>query len=153
MFDTITLFLEIAPVAQERIRFHFKGWGRRRQILPYIPTKTREYQNSVRAMVREYMSEFGIEPFDKNSPLELDITFYLKPPKTMPKGRTLPTVRPDLDNYLKALLDAIQPAAKGDDEPALLADDSSVCEIRCRKVYCNSENPEPGVLLIATRLT
>ena len=147
MSNKITLYLEIAPVAQERVRFHFKGWGKRRQIMPYIPEKTKTFQNTVRAMVREYMDEFDIPAFGKDLPLSVEVTFYLRPPKKMPKGRTMPTVRPDLDNYLKAILDAIQPAVKDDDEDALLTDDSAVCQIMCRKLYCTPEYPEPGILL------
>ena len=153
MSKSITLFLEIKPCPQERIRFHFRGFGRKRQILPYLPEKTRDFQNTLRSMVRQYMEETGALEYSKDVPISLEMDIFLGPPKKMPKGRIFPTVRPDLSNYLKAIEDGIQRAAKEDKDPALLEDDSSVCEIICRKQYCTAEYPNPGILLTIKEIT
>lgn len=142
---SVELFLEIQPAPQERVRFHFKGWGKRRRIMPYIPEKTKVFQNTVRDMCRQYMSEFGIDEFGKTNPLAITAIFYLPRPKSA-KNRLAPTVRPDLSNFFKALEDGLQRAVK-DDTPALLEDDSAVCYICTQKRYVDTEYPEPGILV------
>lgn len=142
----VTFFLEIKPHPQERIRFHFKGWGKRRQILPYLPEKTRDFQNGVRQMARDYMEANNIPEFPKKIPLELTAIFYLDRPASA-KKRLAPIVRPDLSNYLKSIEDGLQRAAKDDKDPALIEDDSSVCRIVCEKRYVDDDYPTAGILV------
>jgi len=151
MHKPISFYLEIKPQAQERIRFKFKGFGKYRTITPYTPEKTREFQDSVRAMVREYMRVNDVTEFPKTMALEMQVTFYLPRPASA-KKRLFPTVRPDLSNFLKSIEDGMQKAAKGDDEPALFADDSSICKIICEKKYVDDEYPTPGILVALREL-
>lgn len=137
-------FIQMEPQPQERIRFHFKGFGRKRKILPYIPQKSREAQDLIRSLARQYMEEFDLPEFSKEHPLKLTAIFYLRKPKSV--KRLWPTVRPDLSNYLKLLEDGLQRAVK-DDSPALLEDDSAICSAYCEKRYCDDEHPTPGVLV------
>lgn len=144
--NKIQLWLDIKPHPQERIRFHIRGRGKNMRIFPYLPEATKEYQNGIRSMVRKYMRENGIAEFAKDGPLYFEAIFYLKRPASA-KKRIAPTVRPDLSNYLKAVEDGIQRAAKEDIAPALLEDDSSICAIYCEKRYCDETWPTPGVLV------
>lgn len=146
MTEPVTFYLEIKPHPQERIRFHFKGWGKRRKILPYLPEKTRDFQNCVRQMAREYMALNKIPEFSKKAPLMLTAIFYLDRPASA-KKRLAPIVRPDLSNYIKSLEDGLQRATKDDKDPALMEDDSSVCRIVCEKRYVDDEYPIAGVLV------
>lgn len=84
--------------------------------------------------------------------IEVDVTFYLKAPQTISKKPTprakvntwerykkfiaeiiWHAKRPDLDNYIKALLDSIGDAG------CVWNDDGQVCSIHAKKVY--SPNP------------
>ena len=147
MQNKITFFLEIDPHPQERIRFHFSGWGKRRKISPYLPEKTKVFQNTVRSMVRQFMADNDLPEYAKLTPIAMEVIFYLKRPKAMPKGRLGPIVRPDLSNYLKAVEDGLQRAAKDDDAPAMFEDDSAICSIYCEKRYVDEDNPTPGCLV------
>lgn len=57
--------------------------------------------------------------------VKLEVLFIIKRPKSVKKA--YPTSRPDLDNYLKALLDAFN--------GVVLKDDSQVVEFFARKQY------------------
>src|SRR5579862_281799 len=46
----------------------------------------------------------------KAGPVSLTLFFHLPAPARMPKGRTEPTVRPDLDKLERAVLDALKAA-------------------------------------------
>jgi Holliday junction resolvase RusA-like endonuclease len=115
------------------------------RIFPYLPEKTKEFQNTIRFMVREYMSEFDISEFPKDVPLMVTARFFLPRPASA-KKRIAPIVRPDLSNYFKALEDGIQREAK-DGLPALVEDDSSICAFYAEKRYVDEEHPTPGILV------
>lgn len=44
----------------------------------------------------------------RHEPVTLSAKFYFAPPKKMPKGRTRPSVAPDLDKLHRAVMDAIK---------------------------------------------
>lgn len=48
-------------------------------------------------------------------PVEVGIFFYVPAPKKMPKGRTRPTTKPDIDNMIKGVFDALNKIAWKDD--------------------------------------
>ena len=50
-----------------------------------------------------------------NGPIEMIVVFYMQEPKKMPKGRTLPTVKPDIDNMVKGVMDSLNKIAWNDD--------------------------------------
>jgi Holliday junction resolvase RusA-like endonuclease len=58
----------------------------------------------------------------------VSVDFFVERGKTV--KRDFPTVAPDIDNYLKSVLDA----ANG----ILWHDDCQVVDVRCRKRYCDS---------------
>ena len=84
-------------------------------------------------MVREQALRVIAEPFDE--PVEMSVVVYRKPPKSWSKkkikkamdGLIVPKTRPDLDNYLKAILDGLNEIA--------FTDDSLVCKIQAEKKY------------------
>ena len=59
------------------------------------------------AFIRESLMVRGYQ-FDSGIPLKLRATFYKEKPKSTPKKIQYPVTRPDLDQYLKLLLDACQ---------------------------------------------
>lgn len=103
----------------------------------YTPSKQIEYENWVRLC---YEREFpDAEPFD--GPLMVSMVISLPVPKSeskkrralMLEGRILPTKKPDIDNVMKSVLDALNGIA--------YRDDSLICEATARKRYAE----EPGV--------
>lgn len=69
-------------------------------------------------------------------PVAVVATFYLPRPKSAPKSRVVPAVRPDLDKLARALLDALT--------TTVLHDDGQVVDLSVRKVYATDSCP-PGV--------
>lgn len=67
-------------------------------------------------------------------PLAVSVEIRLPKPKSSRRSR--PDVRPDVDNYAKAVMDAATMAG-------IWNDDSQVCDLRMVKVY----SAEPGVAL------
>lgn len=68
----------------------------------------------------QYKTLIGLEArkhFNKpiEGPIEVRVVFFVKPPKKMPKGRTEPTVTPDIDNMIKGVFDALNKVAWNDD--------------------------------------
>ena len=82
--------------------------------------------------------KYGIFRGASNDQVSLSIVFFLQRPKSAPKERTAPTVRPDLDKLVRAVLDACT--------GVLYADDSQVTEIRAKKQYVDEKHQE-GVWL------
>ena len=111
----MTHHLSILPLPKGRPRF---GQGR-----VHTPTKTRDYEDTLRLLLRPLFSK------PLQGPLTLEVCFFLPCPKK-PKA-LLPMVRPDLDNYLKAFCDA----ANG----ICWADDAQLCTIQASKRYVEWE--------------
>lgn len=70
--------------------------------------------------------------------LHVDLTFVVKRPKAMRKGdRVIHSKRPDLDNMVKAVLDALP-----------IPDDAVVCSITAKKFYAaTGEDPQIDILI------
>jgi Holliday junction resolvase RusA-like endonuclease len=119
---TYEIFIPIEPVPKGRPRFTRFGHT-------YNPPKTRIYEQNVSLFLK---SKF------KDNPLEnavwLEITFMLPVLKT--KKRLLPTVKPDVDNLSKAILDS----ANG----ILWTDDKLIISMLAKKIYAIYE---PGTLI------
>jgi Holliday junction resolvase RusA-like endonuclease len=60
-------------------------------------------------------------------PVSLCIEFYFSKPKSAPKKRRYPTVKPDIDNLLKTVLDAMN--------GLVFKDDKQVVDCRVSKHY------------------
>lgn len=124
--ETMTVKFEAEgdPVGKARPRVTKAGHA-------YTPGKTAAKEHEVRTCYREAAGGFA---FDGNKPLGVAITAYYRIPKSYTKGRRLAAEhnitrpgRPDIDNVLKLVLDALNGIAYGDD--------SQVCHIEAYKYY------------------
>ena len=102
----------------------------------YTPAKTASAETQILYHLRQQLA--GAFQFDKGVPLRLTVTFFRARPKAAPKRVTMPVTRPDLDNYVKLILDAISGYA--------CADDAQVTTIVARKRF-TTEQPRIYLLL------
>lgn len=72
-------------------------------------------------------------------PLEVTIAFYLVKPKSKPKYKIWADVRPDLDNYIKAVKDAL----KG----VVYRDDAQVVALTAYKRYAIETSPRTRIII------
>ncbi|WP_054677324.1 RusA family crossover junction endodeoxyribonuclease [Lacticaseibacillus sharpeae] len=122
----ISIVIPIEPVAQGRPKFARMGQA----VRAYDPAKSRKYKALVAGYARE---QYTAQPL--GGALNLQVTFYrpiqtsgskrLKHDKVV--GAVLPTVKPDLDNYFKAVTDAL----KG----IVWVDDNQIVSVDMRKLY------------------
>lgn len=98
----------------------------------YTPQKTKTYENDI---ATEYIIKYGSEKFDGF--ISIDVLAMFKPPKKTSKKKyneienTPYPFKPDGDNILKAVLDALNNVA--------WKDDCAVVNMSIRKIYF-SEN-------------
>lgn len=125
------------PVAQGRPKFSTVG-GHPRAV---DPAKSREYKQIVSVMARQKMERDGRPLME--GPLRLYVDVYRVPPKSMGKrkGGNAATLhlgihtKPDLDNYIKLVSDALN--------GVVFADDSQICQIVASKRYSD----KPGIVI------
>jgi Holliday junction resolvase RusA-like endonuclease len=116
------------PVAKARPRVAVRN-GRAHA---YTPTKTANAEWRIRAAFLERFP--GHRPL--TGPLELSVVARIKMPASMPKKQrdtALPVTRPDCDNYLKTVLDALNGVA--------FVDDSQVVSVCLDKRYAGGLPP------------
>lgn len=129
--------VEGEPQGKERPRFSRKSGT------VYTPAKTARYEKEIR---QAYIAAGG-KMIPAGSYVAVTVDAYFKIPKSYIKGKRLacehninrPDKKPDIDNVLKAVLDALNKVA--------YEDDKQVVEVRCRKYYSNST----GFLKISVR--
>lgn len=98
----------------------------------YTPQKTVEYENLVR---QEYLRRYCDTKFEAGIPLDARIVAYYAIPKSASKkkrammlsGQIRPMKKPDGDNVVKSILDALNGVA--------YHDDAQVVDHMCRKFY------------------
>lgn len=94
----------------------------------FTPKKTVNAEALIIASIRNELREPVMAGgFEAGVPLSLSATFFLARPKGAPKRVVLPTKRPDLDNYAKTLLDALQ--------SYVFPDDAQLTTIKIRKRF------------------
>ena len=109
--------------------------------ITYTPKQTVAYENQIRSIY----SKVANFKFARHVPLEVAVLAFFAPPKSvsqkvralMLNGEILPTKRPDGDNVIKVVLDALNGVA--------FHDDGQVCKIYFEKMY--AETPEVRVLI------
>lgn len=119
-----------APVPKARPRITRQGRA-------YTPKRTQEYEERVKT---SYIEKYGHIAVSEMQPLAVEMRFYVPIPKSWSKkkhkmavvGKIKPTTRPDIDNYIKAILDSLN-------NGIAYVDDSCVCDINASKRY--SEKP------------
>jgi Holliday junction resolvase RusA-like endonuclease len=104
--------------------------------------KTRVFRNALAAEAKRVIesSGKGMPYFGKHVPVVLEATFCFKRPKSCPKSRQFPVVKPDRDKLLRAAQDALS--------GILYHDDAQVVGGDPRKLYADFE----GVIIHATTL-
>lgn len=116
--------IEGEPVAKGRPKLSRYG--------TYTPKKTKDYEELIKKAWDE--SKYAdTEPLE--SALSISVVFYRGIQKSGTKaikqakndGFILPTIKPDIDNYLKSILDGLNGLA--------YVDDSQVCTIKASKKY------------------
>lgn len=98
----------------------------------YTPRTTQHFERLVQM---EYWNQCGTDMFPDKAALVVNIEFRFAPPKSWPEKKRneviekmeYPTCRPDLDNLVKAVTDALNGIA--------YKDDSQIVALTCRKVY------------------
>lgn len=145
----IKITIPTAPVAQARPRA--VNMARRRnyykpgkpQIILYDPINVKRFKQLLGYYVREH---YAGEPLV--GPLRVTITFYreiqksdsLKKQQAKDAGLIRPTHKPDVDNYVKSSLDALN--------GVLWADDSEIVEFAAGKYYSKHPHIEIEVEML-----
>ena len=102
--ETFEIFIPMKPVAKARARITKKGFA-------YTPKKTALAEDEIRYWI------FHARPkmFDKETALSLELEFYFIKPKSAPKKKAFPIVRPDCSNLAKTCEDAMNKLVYHDD--------------------------------------
>lgn len=128
---------EIEPVAQARPRATRCGKG----IRFYDPKKTADFKKQLKQLA---INQFKEKPFEND--IFIEISFYRPIQKSLSrkeylkrqKNKVRPTVKPDLDNYVKSTLDALN--------GVLWSDDNIITEMTVRKLYSDEPRIELTIL-------
>lgn len=111
------------PVPKARPRF-----GRNKHTgapITFSDPKSVRYEDRVAACAYDALAKLGSEG-QPDAALRVNVRVYLPRPKSAPARRVKPTVRPDLDNHIKAVLDGCD---------VLWGDDAQVVSIHASKHY------------------
>ena len=120
------MILEVAPFAKPRMTQRDR-WAKRQIVRDYFAFRDTVKQEIERLLALQNNDD------KKKSWEELDIGFFIPMPKSWSKKKRLEMAgtphkqRPDLDNYIKGLLDA------------LLEEDCKVWRISARKIWVDTE--------------
>lgn len=106
---TIEAIILVEPVPKGRPKITTFGGHAR----AYTPSKTRKAEDNIAMMIRQELMKEG--PFDAGVPLTMTATFFVTKPTSARKRDIYPVKRPDLDNYGKLLLDALNKYVFPDD--------------------------------------
>jgi len=120
------------PIPKGRPKASFQGGFTR----VYTPAKTRMAESSIRAQAVQQLAP-GFTPL--TGPLLAKIQFRLQRPKSLPKKIIYHTKKPDADNMLKLLMDAL--------ESVVFVNDSQFVGITMSKEY-----GVPGISMEITQL-
>jgi Holliday junction resolvase RusA-like endonuclease len=123
------------PVPQGRPRFARVG----KFVRTYDPKESAAWKDSIKlqaiSLLRDNYADWQLI----SGPVNLNCEFYINRPASVSvKKRPEPTVKPDLDNLLKAVKDAL----KG----IVWVDDSQVTRLSAMKIYSGT----PGVRIAIT---
>lgn len=120
---------DIEPVEQARPRAVRFGTG----VRMYDPKKVAVFKRQLGMLAKQQMLDRGLDPFD--GPLEVRMEFYRSIQASISKkerarrllGVHRPTVKPDLDNYIKSASDALN--------GILWVDDNLIISLEAKKFY------------------
>ena len=117
----ITFIIQGQAVAKQSTKFFRKG----NYVGTYLPANIKAWNESVKLQSKRYA------PGSPNlNPIEFHVIFYLKRPKYA-KKRLYPSVKPDIDNLTKGILDPL--------EGLFYKNDSQIVVLEASKKYSASE--------------
>ena len=130
--NRIELVIPVQPIPKGRPRFG-KGHA-------YTPEKKRDYEQIVSLIARTAIKR------PLTGAVRLEISLYLQTPKSWSNrkikaaeiGDVRPTTKPDIDNLVKAVLDALNDGIG-------YVDDKQIVEMHCYEYY--SETPRTEIRL------
>lgn len=127
----LSFFVTGSSVAQGRPRFRRTG----NYVHTYDPAKSKSWKESVRWQNIEYMRKEGKGMIE--GAIEASLVFLLPRPKSLPKKVKDHIRKPDIENLVKSIFDALEGIA--------YKNDSQICKMTVTKLY---ENKIPGVSII-----
>ena len=127
--DPKQFVIKLEPMAQSRPRFARRGRG----VVAYEKKEMKTWRAECLKLIEEVFETKDLI----EGPLKIDATFYIRPPKyillkkklkeRLEAEKILCSKKPDIDNYLKALLDSMT--------GIVFKDDGQVVECSARKLY------------------
>jgi len=112
----LTVLME--PIPKARARTCVRGGV----VRSFTPKATADAEAYIRSTVMGNKAFFA-----KGTPLKVNLAFYINKPPSVSKKRKYPITRPDIDNYTKLVLDALN--------RYLFEDDSQIVELHATKAY------------------
>jgi Holliday junction resolvase RusA-like endonuclease len=109
-------FYPFEPVAKERARVTRSGFA-------FTPKKTLQAEYDL----KYHIFQARPKKFDRDMALSLTLEFYFIKPKSVPKKRLFPTVKPDLDNLVKLVCDVMN--------KLVYWDDAQIIDLHVKKRY------------------
>ncbi|TYU83583.1 RusA family crossover junction endodeoxyribonuclease [Listeria monocytogenes] len=139
---TIKFAINIPPHPQERPRF--RNLGKFTQT--YDPPKSKEYKKKIANVAKMYAPGTPI-----STPIQIKLVFFVAIPKSKSKawkqravlGQEFPAVRPDIDNYVKAILDALN--------GLMFSDDGKIVELIAYKRYSDVPRTEVSITELVSK--
>lgn len=125
----IYFIFSIDPIGKARPRFSKYG--------TYTPKKTKSFEDHVKISAVSQMKEMRAKPIE--GAIAAHIKFIIKRKKSV--KRKYATVKPDLDNMIKAIMDALNGVA--------YKDDCQVVQLMAEKVY--TETSDSGRITVELR--
>ena len=131
MKKRIRLSILMNPVPKGRPRVAVRDG----KVRTYTPERTQEAQDTLIALIYKHKDKMFL-PY---VPVRLSITFYRQKSKWAPKSDILPVRKPDLDNFLKLVLDSMN--------GVLIADDAQITTIRVAKRWSDNGQGHISIIL------
>ena len=131
---SINLTIEGEPIGKGRPRVTSRG----KFAHAYTPSKTKNYETLIQ---NSYLSNYTFEDM-LHGPIKAKLTAYFSIPKSIPKKKLFMynnnyekhIKKPDIDNVVKSVFDALNNLA--------FEDDSNIIEIEAKKIYSNNPRVE-----------
>jgi len=112
--------VDMTPIGKARAR---TVTGRDGSVHSYTPQSTAKAE----MLIRSAANREG-DSFPAGTPLDMIIVAWFHRPKSAPKSRIFPVVKPDLDNVVKLVIDALS--------GVVYPDDNQICRFEAFKAYC-----------------
>jgi Holliday junction resolvase RusA-like endonuclease len=104
------------------------------RVTMYDPKASKDWKADVRKQGEQYAHLPPVKVPFTDIALKMELIFYMPRPKSLPKKVKHHMKKPDCDNLAKAVKDGL--------EGVFYKNDSQICDLRIKKVYCEEH---PGV--------